>query len=65
MYTYKIYQDGKIKAEITGQENDFKAFKYLLDNQSASTNYALKWGGWKVEIINEETGEITQMKHYC
>ena len=57
MFTYKIYQNGKFKKEFNKQKNDFCVFKYLLDNQSQSTEYALKYGDWSVDIINEKTKE--------
>ena len=56
-YTYKIFQDGELRKEFNGQENDFEPFKYLLRNQHQSTDYALRYGGWKVEEINEQTGQ--------
>lgn len=59
MYTFKIYRDNEIQTELNNQETDFKAFKYLLTHQGQSTSWALKWGGWKVEQINEETKEIS------
>ncbi len=56
-YTYKIYQDDQLKKEFNGQKNDSAPFGWLLRNQHQSTSYAIKYGGWKVEEINEQTNE--------
>ena len=56
-YTFKIYQNGKLKKEFNEQESDQKAFAYLLRSQGQSTDWALRFGGWKVEQINEQTEE--------
>jgi hypothetical protein len=59
MYTLNIYQNNELKKTFKDQKTDFKAFKFLLDNQSQSTSYAIKYGGWKVEIINQKTKEVS------
>lgn len=56
-YTYKVYQDEQLKKEFNEQTDDFAPFKFILNNQGQSMNYALKYGGWKVEEINEQTKE--------
>ena len=56
-YTYKVYQDNELKKEFNEQTSDFAPFKFILNNQGQSVNYALKYGGWKVEEINEQTKE--------
>ncbi len=62
MYTYRIFQDNKIVKTFTGQTSDFETFKWLLRNQGQSTDYALKYGGYKVEVRDEKTGIITDYK---
>jgi hypothetical protein len=58
-YTYNIYRDGELKKEIKGQTTDGEVFAYLHRAQPQSVHYALTHGGWKVKIINEQTGEVT------
>lgn len=57
MYTYIIYQDNKEVKRFENQESDFPTLKYIQSHQSQSLDYALKWGGWNVEEINEDTKE--------
>ena len=63
-YTFKIYQDNQLKKEFVNENNDCKAFGWLLNNQGQSTDYALRHGGWKVEQINEQTKEAEYWKPY-
>ena len=63
-YTFKIYQDNELKKEFNEQESDQKAFAYLLRSQGQSTDWALRYGGWKVEQINEQTKESEFWKPY-
>lgn len=64
--TYKIviYQDGEIKKTFENQNNDSNAFGWMLRNQHNSIDYALRYGGWKVEQINEQTGKSEFWKYY-
>lgn len=62
--TVTIKQDGKIKKVFTEQKDDFCAFRYLLNNQGQSTDYALRYGGWSVEVKNETTGQVENWKPY-
>jgi len=64
MYTFIIYHDNEIKKTFENQPNDLCIFGYMLRAQSNSINHALKYEGWKIEIINEETGETEKMKPY-
>lgn len=57
MYTYIIKQDGVLKAQFENQEDDFKVFGFMLRNQSFSLDYALKYGGWTIEVIDQNTGQ--------
>lgn len=53
-----IYQDGKLIKSIEGEDSSNKAFAALLRLQGQSTDYALKFGGWKViEHFNDGTEE--------
>lgn len=63
-FTIIISKDGEVKKTFTGEKNDFAAFAWLLRNQGQSTSWAVKYGGWKVEIINEQTGEKDYYKPY-
>jgi len=63
-YTFKIYQDNELRKEFNAQTNDFEPFKYLLRSQGQSTDWALRYGGWKVEQINEQTGHTEFWKSY-
>lgn len=58
LYTYNVYHDGELQASFTDQPNDMKAFGYVLDHQSASVHHALRYEGWKIEIIDQATGQI-------
>lgn len=62
MYTYRIFQDNKIVKTFTGQTSDFETFKWLIRNQGQSTDYALKYGGYKVEVRDEKTGITTDYR---
>lgn len=64
MHTFIISQDGEVKKTLKDQDGDFEAFKYLLNHQGQSTDYALKWGGWKVEQIDQETNVSEFWKPY-
>jgi hypothetical protein len=61
-YTYRITLDGIQKAVFSNCKTDFEVFKYLLNSQGNSMSYAIKYGGWKVEEINEQTFETTFIK---
>jgi hypothetical protein len=63
METVNIYQDNKLKTTLSGEQAQNEAFKYLLRNQGQSTDYAIRWGGWKVEVIDEH-GNVTYWKPY-
>lgn len=65
--TYKIIisKDGEIKKIFENQTTDSAAFGYMLRAQSQSVNHALKYEGWKVEQINEQTGKSEFWKPYA
>lgn len=56
--TVTVTKDGETLKEFKNQTNDFEGFRYLLNNQSQSVSYAVKYGGYDVILKNEETGEI-------
>jgi len=64
-YKFIISQNGEVKKTFENQTSDGPAFGYLLRAQAQSTNYALKYGGWKVEQINEQTGKSEFWKPYA
>ena len=55
MTTYIIYNDKKEVRRFENQESDFPTLKYIQSHQSQSLNYALRYGGWDVEEIDEQT----------
>ena len=55
LFTFIICQDKEEKKRFENQTGDFCAFKWLLNNQGQSTDWALRHGGWSVEVINERT----------
>ena len=62
--TIKIYQDNVLRKEFNNKEDSNIAFRWLLNNQGNSVDYAIRWGGWKVEEINEQTNEVELWKPY-
>ncbi len=64
--TYKIVisRDGKVIETLEGQKSDSKAFGRMLSLQSQSVDYALRYGGWRVEQIDEQTGDSELWKPY-
>jgi hypothetical protein len=64
MYTYFVFQDKQLKRKIENQDTDMEVFKYLLRAQSQSTQWALKYGGWYVEVLDQDTGITTDYAHY-
>lgn len=58
MFTYIIKLDNKEQKRFENQKSDFCVLKYILDHQGQSMSYALKYGGWSVDVINEETKDV-------
>lgn len=61
--TITVYRDGKELVKFEHEKSDFCAFRWLLNHQSSSTDWALRYEGYKVQIKNEQTGEISYWKH--
>jgi hypothetical protein len=55
MKTYIIYNDNKEVKKFENQNSDFPTLKYIQSHQGQSLNWALKYGGWKVKEIDQET----------
>jgi hypothetical protein len=55
MVTFKIYRDNQVIKEFNNQNSDFAVLKFMLNHQSSSMHHALKYEGYKVEEIDEET----------
>ena len=55
MVTFKIYRNNKVIKEFNNQNSDFEVLKFMLNHQSSSMHHALKYEGYKVEEIDEET----------
>jgi hypothetical protein len=64
MYKFIIYKDNKEVKTLEHQNSDFEPFKWLLNHQGQSINWALKYGGFEVEQINEETNETSFWNPY-
>lgn len=64
MITINIYQDNKIIKTFENVDNDFCAFEWLLNHQGQSTDYAIRYGGYKVELIDNDTKEVEYWKPY-
>jgi hypothetical protein len=62
--TVTIKQGGVVKKVFTNQSDDFCALRFLLNNQPQSTDYAMRYGGWAVNIKDEQTGEEYDWKPY-
>lgn len=61
-YTLIVKQDGKTLATFTEQPNDFKGLKYIQNHQGQSFQWATTYGGWSLEMINEQTKESEFVK---
>ena len=57
MITVNIYKDNQILKTFEHENSDFCALKWLLNHQSNSCSHAIKYEGYKVELIDEETNE--------
>jgi hypothetical protein len=55
MVTFKIYRGNQVIKEFNNQDSDFVVLKFMLNHQSSSMHHALKYEGYKVEQIDEET----------
>lgn len=55
MTTYIIYQDNEEIKRFEEQTSDLKTLMYIQKIQGQSLSYALKYSGYKVEEIDEET----------
>ena len=56
--SFEIYKDGKLIKEFAKQTSDFAPFKWMLDHQSSSIHHAIKYEGYEVKCINDDTKEI-------
>ena len=50
--TVNIYHNDVLQVSFSNQETDFCALKWLLDNQSCSCDHAIKYEGYKVELVD-------------
>ena len=62
MMTIIIYKDNEVIKTFENVKNDFPAFNWLLDHQGQSIHYAITYGGYKVELIDNETGKKDYFK---
>lgn len=56
--TVYVLRDGKELKRFENQQNDFEGFRYLLNNQSQSTDWAIRYEGWEVIVQDTPTGEL-------
>jgi hypothetical protein len=63
-FTYRIYQDNELRKEFSNQTDDTNVFGWMLRNQHFSVHYALKFGGWKIDVVNEQTQEVRKYQSY-
>jgi len=56
-FTVNIYQENVLRKTFSDQKSDIEAFGYLINKQHNSINRALRFDGWEVEVINEQTLE--------
>lgn len=59
MITFNIYHNNKLEKTFENQKDDLNAFKWMLNHQGQSIDHAIKYEGWKVEVIDEDTGAKT------
>lgn len=64
MITVKIYHDNELKKTFTDQHSDACALGYLHMAQGNSADHAIRYEGWKVELTDQDTGEIEYWKPY-
>lgn len=62
MTTYIIYQDKKEVKRFENQTSDFPTLKYIQSHQGQSLSWALRYGGWAVQEIDEKTKESEYWK---
>ncbi len=55
MQTFIVYQDNKEIKRFENQETDIKPLIFIQRHQGQSLSYALKYSGYKVEEIDEDT----------
>lgn len=55
--TINIFKDGELVKSFENQESDVKAFGWMLNNQGQSIDYALRHGGYKVQVIDKDGQE--------
>ena len=56
-FTFIISQDGKEYKTLTNQPIDVVLYGEMLRAQGNSINHAIRYEGWKIEMINEQTNE--------
>ena len=63
MMTINIYRDNKVIKTFNEVDNDFCALRWLLSNQGNSCDHAIRYEGYKVELIDNDTNKIQYWKH--
>jgi len=58
MYTYIIYSDKKEIKRFEDQNSDINIFKFMLNCQGNSMDYAFKYGGYSATVTDQDTKEI-------
>lgn len=57
LLTLNIYKDGELLKTFKGQKTDTPALGEMHRQTGCSSSHAIKYEGYKVEVIGEETGE--------
>lgn len=57
LLTVNIYKDGELLKQFRGQKTDLCALGEMHRTTSCSSSHAIKYEGYNVEVIGEETGE--------
>ena len=62
MYTFEIYKNGNLIASLENQTNDINLIGKMHKIQSSSLHWAVKYEGYKIISIDENTKEREQLK---
>ena len=57
LLTINIYKDGELLKTLTGQKTDISALGAMHRLTSCSSSHAIKYEGYKVEVIGEDSGQ--------
>jgi len=64
MATFIIFHNKVEQKRFENQESDICLFKYILNHQSQSVHWAIKYEGWSVEIENKDGVFVSKPNKY-